>query len=235
MLKSVVNENDRVVVLFAGKLENGNAPLLLRKFIESNGFEKRVIPIGFRPDINEVFAHCDIYMGTCPMSGGLMSQYAAANAKPILQYYPPERFPDNETESVICVHKQIKISFTDKRAFLDEACKLINNADYRIMRGTEIKSCMLTEPEFNQLFAISLSNHISPISIEEPGIHYNALTQWWLDIGNQGYFDVPSYTYLVLGVRGLIDAPFITLKYIFDRYISKKFLNSNWYLNKFRK
>ena len=234
LLKSVVNENDEVVVLFSCKHDNGNAPAILSKFIVTNGFEKKVIPLGFRPDINEVFAHCDIYMGTSPMSGGLMSQYAAANAKPILQYYPPERFPDNETESVICVHKQIEISFTDKRAFLDEACKLINNADYRISRGNEIKSCMLTEPEFNQLFAISLSNHISPVSIKEPGIHYNALTQWWLDIGNQGYFDAPAFIYAVLGLKGFKDAPLITLTYLYDRHIVKKIFNPDWYLNKFR-
>jgi len=235
LLKSIVNENPQVVVLFAGKLENGNAPLLLRKFIESNKFEKRVIPIGFRPDINEVFAHCDIYMGTCPMSGGLMSQYAAANAKAILQYYPSDRFPDNETESVICVHHEMQISFTDKREFLDEANHLISDADYRIRRGQEIKSCMLTEEEFNQFFVQSMLNHISSFDIVEPGVHFDALTQWWLDIGNQGYFDALAYIHSVLGFRGLIDAPIITFAYLYNRYVSKKLFNYNWYLSKFRK
>lgn len=235
LLKSIVTENPSVIVLFAGKLENGNAPLLLKTFIESNGFEKNVIPIGFRSDINEVFSNCDIFMGTCPMSGGLMSQYAAVNAKPILQYYPPERFPDNETESVICVHQQMKISFTDKREFLNEARHLINDANYRTTRGKEIQSCMLTEKEFNQLFIKCMRNHITPTPIVEPGVYYDALTNWWLDIGKDGYFDAPSYIFSVLGVWGLIDAPVITLGYLFDRYVTKKFFNFKWILSKFRK
>lgn len=232
LLKAVVEENPSVIVLFAGKLENGNAPLLLRQFIERNGFEDRVIPIGFRADINEVFANCDIYMGTCPMSGGLMSQYAAANAKPILQYYPQERYPDNETESVICIHKDLSISFTDTRLFLDEAKRLIADASYRKTRGEEIQSAMITEEEFNLLFAQSQDTHHTPVKITEPGVYFDALTQWWIDIGNQGYYDAPAYVFSVLGYSGLKDAPFITTGYLIDRYLRKKVLNPGWIKSK---
>lgn len=43
-----------------------------------------VFLIGDRHDINEVFKHSDIFLNTYPIGGGLMTQYAAANSKPIL-------------------------------------------------------------------------------------------------------------------------------------------------------
>lgn len=235
LLRSILSENPQAIVLFAGKLENGNAPLILRDFIAANQFEERIIPLGFRPDINEVFKHCDIYMGTCPMSGGLMSQYAAVNAKPILQYYPPERFPDNETESVICIHRQMDISFVDKRKFLDEAQRLIQDKSYREKRGEDIRACMIDEDDFNRMFAKSLTDHRTPVDIEKLQIHYDALTNWWIAIGNKGYFDVFAFIFEVLGHNGFLEVPAVSFSFWWNRNFTTKLLNASWYRLKLRK
>ncbi len=229
LVKSVLNENPNAVVLFACKLTNNEGPKILKKFIQDNHFEQRFINIGFRPDINEVFKNCDIFMGTCPMSGGLMSQYAAVNSKPILQYYPANRFPDNETESVICYNDKIDISYTDKKSFLKEAKRLIDNVTYRTEKGEKIKSCMITEDQFNKLFAKSIETHITPVEIEYVKVHYDALTNWWIEIGNKGYYDASAFIYEVLGIGGLFEVPKIISTYLFKRYIIGKVLDINRY------
>ena len=229
LLRQILEQNPEVVVLFAAKLQNGLAPQILQNFIEENHFENRVLPIGFRPDINEVFAHSDIYFGTCPMSGGLMSQYAAQHSKPILQYYPPDLASNNETESVICFRESFPISFTDIDALLYEAHKLICDENYRLERGKKLQSSLITETEFNYLFAQSFENHKTPIQIKYENIQYKALTDWWIEIGNEGYFDVGGFVFQVLGKRGIFLAPCVFISYLYNRFIVSKLFSRVWY------
>ena len=124
LIKTILIENPKVIFFYAIKGFRPSDLNFVDKFIKDNNFEERFIYIGFRSDINEVFAHCDIYFGTCPASGSLMSQLAAINAKPILQYYYPNT-PDDETDSVICYNSKTKILFTNKAELLSEAKRLI--------------------------------------------------------------------------------------------------------------
>lgn len=235
LVKALLNENSEAVVLFACKLGNNQVDEILKHFIRSNGFEQRFIPIGFRPDINEVFKHCDIFMGTCPMSGGLMSQYAAVNTKPILQFYPAELSSNNETESVICFSEKLNISFTDKDIFLAQAKRLINDRIYRENFGKQIASCLITEKQFNEIFAKSIETHQNQVEIEHVEVQYDALVNWWLQIGDKGYYDIRGYVYSILGIRGLVEAPCITAEYLCKRYLTDKLFNYKWYLAKIRK
>ena len=65
--------------------------------IKSNKFTSKIYDffIGRRKRmaaIDAVFENCDIYLGTYPICGGLMSQYAAMHAKPILAYFEKNAF-----------------------------------------------------------------------------------------------------------------------------------------------
>lgn len=208
----ILRTNPKAVIIYANKALNSEGKKFLDAFISNNNLENKFIPIGFRKDVNEVLKHCDIYMGTCPMSGGLMSQYAATNAKPILQYYPENLFAFEETESMICFNDKLKISFTDKKDFLDEAEKLIANEDYRIRKGKELQKCMINEDEFNSLFKKSLDTHQTQIEIENISINFDDIEQWWLEVNNEGYYDAGSYTYSILGIKNYLLAPGFVLK-----------------------
>lgn len=217
LAKNMLEENPTSIILFANKILNEEGQKFLDNFIVSNNFEDRFIPIGFRPDINEVFAHCDIFMGTSPMSGGLMSQYAGLNSKPILQYYPKELFAFEETESMICFNKKIKISFTDKNEFLLEAKRLIDDSTYRKKRGQEINECMITEKQFNTLFEMSLETHISQVSIEKVNISYPHLEKWWLEVNNNGFSNVGRYIIGILGFNTFFHVPSLMIRYYLNR------------------
>jgi hypothetical protein len=143
LVKQILDDNQNAVFLFAGTGDY----FQMNNFIKKNGLEHKFILLGLRSDINEVFKHCDIYMGTYPKGGGLMSLYAAMNGKPILNYKTEEE--GFEVEEVVCQIKNCKITFTDKENFFIEAKRLINNVDYRQQRGSQIRSCLNTKEQFN--------------------------------------------------------------------------------------
>lgn len=49
----------------------------------------RFYVLGFRNDIIELFRKVDVYIGTYPIGGGLMTQIAASNNLPVVQYASP--------------------------------------------------------------------------------------------------------------------------------------------------
>ena len=221
LVKNVLEHNPNAIIFFANKVSNEEGLKFLDNFIVSNNFQERFILIGFRPDINEVFARCDIFMGTCPMSGGLMSQYAGVNFKPILQYYPKELFAFEETESMICFNKTMKISFTDKVEFLNEAKHLIDDSTYRIKKGQEINECMITESQFNSLFEKSIQTNVSQVNIENVNVSYLHLEKWWLEVNNKGFSDVGRFIMGILGFNSIFFVPSLIIRYNFNRLYSK--------------
>lgn len=220
---NILSQNPNAVILYANKGINDYGNNLMHEFIIKNRFENRFIPIGFRRDINEVMMHCDIYMGTFPMSGGLMSQHAAINAKPILQFYPTSLFSFEETESMICFREKFDISFTDEKRFLEEAKRLIDSEAYRRKQGKKLQEAMITQEEFEKIFEASLETHQTQLSIEKVNINYTALEQWWIDVNNRGYYDAGSFILSVLGKAKYQSIPIstLTLKYIVNRVIHK--------------
>jgi hypothetical protein len=215
LVKEILEQNPKAVILFANKALNNKAEIFLNSFIKENNLHNRLIPIGFREDLNEVMKHCDVYLGTCPMSGGLMSQHAAVNSKPILQYYPKELISFEETESMICFNEKISISFDNKKELLKEAKRLIDDKEYRIIKGKQLSSCMINENDFNHLFSKTIDTNKTQIPIEFKTINYKAIEKWWLDINNHGFYDAGGFINKVLGNYRYLYVPFLAIKYIY--------------------
>ena len=157
LVKCVLYDNPKAVLLFATKNGLRTQQDFLERFVKDNHLEKQFYFIGFRPDINEVFAHCDIFFGTCPVCGSLTSQLAAMNRKPILQYYLPGT-DDDETEQALNYNNpELQISFTNKEAFRAEAKRLINDATYRKQQGELAYQSTIKPEQFNKVF-VELEN-----------------------------------------------------------------------------
>lgn len=183
LVKQLLNENPESVLLFAGAGED--TPII--KFIKENNFEQRFILIGNRIDINEVFKHCDIFLGTFPFGGGLMTQYAALHTKPILAYTTPEL--DGKVESFVCHHNNVLLTFTDKNLFFEEARRLIGDAEYRRKKGSEVKDCMITQKQFDELFVQTISDNKSVFTYSDVSTNHEARFQLYLEQENNFQFD----------------------------------------------
>lgn len=201
LIVRLLAENPNAVILYAGKEKSDEQNVALHRFAKGNDIYKRLIPLGFRTDINEVFAHCDIYMGTTPMSGGLMCQYAAYNSKPILQYYGPDMAANNETEQVINYNGSTKISYTDITDFLCEAKRLIEDEAYRLHRGKELYDCLIRKEQFHQLLKQTIDTHKTQVQIQKQIINYKVFTNWWFYLEKRGISKSRDYLLSLLKRR----------------------------------
>ena len=220
LVKRLLQTYPQVVFLFATKnIPEGDAGI--RRFISDNHFEGRFIYIRFRPDIYQVFAHCDIYMGTCPTSGSLMSQLAAINGKPILQYYSPGT-PDDETEQALCINERFSISFDNEESFFEEADRLISDPSYRECQGRRLKEAMMQREQFNKLAVNTLMSNESGMTIEEYPVDYHNLDNRWHYLEKEGYLDSLRYIYGLLGSKACMkSAPGIFIKKNLNRFFNE--------------
>lgn len=219
LVKCVLDTFPEVVFLFATKID-GIGMEFLKSFIHENNYEGRFVYTKFRPDINEVLAHVDIFMGTSPVCGSLMSQLAARNATPILQYYYPET-PDDETEQAICINEQFLISFDNEEAFMNEAGRLIKDVDYRKMQGERLQRAMMTENQFNELVKDTLAVNQTQIPLRSYAFDYQQLDDRWFALEQSGFINSMAYLYDLLGIRKCIAyAPILFIKKHINRLIN---------------
>ena len=222
LIAKVLNDNPNVVVLFATKADTRNVYCnIIAKYGESNNIQDRLIPIGFRDDINEVFANCDIFFGTTPMSGGLMTQYAAYNSKPILQYYLPDLSANNETEQVLNYNSHVEISFTNDEDFLKEANKLIASKEYREKCGKAIHDSLITKEQFDVLLKNTIKDNKSIVPIEKIYINYDAFTDWWFYLEKVGISQVRKYLMSLIGRKKYILMPLSSIVLSFTRLLGR--------------
>lgn len=109
---------------------------------------ERVHCIGMRKDINEVFNHSDIYLATYPLVGGLMTQYAATYARPILAY--GEKDDANLIEGVVN-HKLAAVNtLYSLESFKTYAQKLLTDKKFREEEGLKNQHAIIDENDFSR-------------------------------------------------------------------------------------
>lgn len=211
LVKAILDRYPNVVFLFATKrITKGLANI--NEFIEKNHFERRFFYIDYRPDIFQVFAHCDIYMGTTPISGALMSQLAAINEKPILQYYQPGT-QDDETEQALCINDHFSISFSSINGFLEEADRLINDLEYRKEKGKRLSHSMIQPSQFNSVVKNTLETNETWKEINPVKINFDLIDKRWHLQERTGYTKTIPYLYSLLGFKQcLVFAPTLFFK-----------------------
>ena len=149
LMGSLLSLSPKVIILVAG---SGDMKLF-RESIHSLTNKDRVYYIGNRKDINEVFRHCDIYLDTYPMNGGLMEQFACVNAKPLLIYsdFNVPVIEKSQTGEIPHVYSKIE-------NLLHYAKRLILDDDYRRDEGRRNVQFVCKEDTFNTRFERLLAN-----------------------------------------------------------------------------
>lgn len=219
LVKRLLDTFPDVVFWFATKMGD-NANVFMEKFIKDNHYEGRFFYTPFRKDINEVLAHVDIFIGTCPVCGSLMSQLAARNATPILQYYYPGT-PDDETEQAICVNDEFQISFNNEDAFMAEAKKLVGDAEYRKKQGERLKKAMVSTEQFNAMVKTAIKTNKTPMPLKPFDVDYKILDDRWFELEKLGHVNIVPYLLGVLGKRNSIR--FLPCVYIKKQLVRIKF------------
>lgn len=191
MMKHIFDKYPNTVLYFAG---DGNIKPL-QKFIKDNSLENRWILIGNRKDIIPVIQEMDIFIGTYPISGGLMSYVAAACNKPVVTYTDPLLLC-NEIEGVFgTLPANIKMTFMDIDSYYNEIGKLINNKDYRIQKANELFEILLSPEYFNNNLKELLNKNINIIEMNNIVIDTNKFCNLYLEMENNF---IHSYSRILL-------------------------------------
>lgn len=226
LVKQVLQDNPKAVILYAIKNRMGKTGEFLDSFVRDNHLEKQFIYIGFRSDISEVFAHADIFMGTCPVCGSLTSQLAAINHKPILQYYLPNTY-DDETEQAVCYNApELQISLSEAKAFLAEAKRLIDDVEYRKQRGKEMYQSTLKPDQFNKIFIEAITTNVAACPRKEVDYKEVFTRWWWLE--EMGFKDNLSFLYGKMKAYNLSVCS-ISWKFHYRRFVETKLLSWKWW------
>lgn len=158
MVKRVLDEIPDVIWVHAGDGVNVIEDMLYKVMDET--YRSRVYLLGHRNDIAEIFNHCDIYVNSYPVGGGLMSLYAAYYGKPILS------LKSRSVDGVVGQLHPIKLSFDTMDAFCEEMHKLVRDNAYRVSKGEQVHRCIITEGFFNDLFSKLCTSHTNVLPYE---------------------------------------------------------------------
>ena len=232
LVKRILQDNPKAVLLFATKNGLSKQQDFLKRFVKENHLEKQFRFIGFRPDINEVFAHADIFLGTCPVCGSLTSQLAALNHTAILQYYLPGT-DDDETEQALNYNNpELQLSFTDKEAFLAEAKRLINDKEYREQKAELAYRSTIKQEQFNKVFMDAITTNNAPCPTKKVDYTEVARRWWWPE--QMEFENHLGYVEPMMKHYGLLHkVPMLWLKYNYRRFFEQKLFSPAWYRYKF--
>ncbi len=147
----------------------------------------RVVQIGIRSDIDDVFNHVDIYLGTYPMMGGLMSQYAAKHGLPIISYHDKGDVMNYVEEMVNQYQNEFK-SFSTMDELVKYATKLIKDIDFRESEGVKLRNGIMTEKKFDVEFKNLISSQKTHWEIKKDKIDYESFFGRYLELENTNRF-----------------------------------------------
>lgn len=179
ILEKVLSIAPNVYILIAGFSQCDAFNQKIDKIKE----KERILQIGVRKDIDAVFDNCDIYLGTYPMMGGLMSQYAAIHAKPIIAYHE-EGDVMNAVEDMVNFYQNEFKSFTNLDEMVEYATRLVNDKLFRESQGKLLQNGMMNAERFNNAFIDVINRHQPISSWKKEEIDYESFFERYLDLEN---------------------------------------------------
>lgn len=215
LCKRVLDACPDAIILYAGANVGNIGNSVLEDGINEFEMQGRFISIGYRNDMIEVFRHCDVFLDTYPIGGGVMCQFAAQCSKPILDY------KNTAIQESVGQKKDCHFTYYIEDDFVKEATRLYNDATYREHRGEEMHNAVVSKEEFDhallsfmssgkKIYGVKWDDHFIPREYStEDAINYNnkALFVFYYQLfkylGRDSIWLMPGNC-LSFGVEGII-------------------------------
>lgn len=152
IVKRILDENKNAEFYFSGGGAFGKLGQMsyIDKQIRSLDLGVRFHVLGFRNDIVALMQNMDLYLGTYPMGGGLMTQIAASNGVPVVQY-ATKGLSDHTDEFLIACDDAEKVLYIeDEDGLCKEIRRLVSDSEYRKKRGGALRKQVLHTDDFNE-------------------------------------------------------------------------------------
>lgn len=183
-IKYIVENHKDTIVLYAG----GGNTKPFEKFIKDNKLSDKVFLIKERKDIVEIFKNCYFYLGTYPISGGLMTQYAVANKKLPIAYSHPE-LKTNFIESLLINVNNRRFTFTNLRDYYGMIDKLIDNPKYKNKLEESLNNLLVTPAEFAENLAMAIENKSTMFLFKKDEINIDKFSDLYFQMENDYLHD----------------------------------------------
>lgn len=156
ILDRLLTGHEDLVFLYAGTGDDSEIVKLQTKF------PGRVYRIDERTDLFELMEHCTFYLNTFPFIGGLMMQFAV-DAKKVPLTLKKEGVSDENKE--ILIHQDL-VEYDDVDSLISEADRLLDDEEYRIRRGEELKADLISAEDFANELKNALDNHRTKYEVQ---------------------------------------------------------------------
>lgn len=166
MVTRILEENDNTIFWYAGE---GNRKYLKNLKLK---FPNRVYYTEERADLLQVLKHCDIYLNTYPISGGLMLQYSVLASR-----IPVSLKHDDDIYGVINKDVQKAFTFDDVSDLCNEVSRLLNNESYRKVIEKTLSGAIITEKEFNAQFSKLLTEEKTDYVVDTKPVNINVFQE----------------------------------------------------------
>lgn len=157
LIDRILEENSNAIIVLISLGYNK----VIEKSIKKCKNKDRIIKLGYRKDIFELYGHIDIYLSTFPLGGGLMSQYAAICEKPILSYIGKGN-ANRSISSFFNDNVDAVKSFTNMSDYFEYAHQLCKDKNFRISEGKKIRAAIQVPHQFKDGLSDIMERNISP-------------------------------------------------------------------------
>lgn len=195
LCKRVLDECPNAIILYAGANAGNIGNSVLTDGIEEFGMQGRFISIGYRNDMIEVFRHCDVFLDTYPIGGGVMCQFAAQCSKPIVNFRLT-RMDESVAQKAEC-----HFTYYTEDDFVSEAVRLYKDNQYRQQRGGEMKNAVVTKAEFDEALLSFISDKVRafPVKWDDSFVAKTLSTEDAINYNNKALFVFYYFLFKNLG------------------------------------
>lgn len=216
IVKYILSNYSDTIFLFLG---NGDSKYIL-SFIKENNYQNRFYYQSERKDIYEVFCHCDLYLNTYPLIGGLMTQYACVAGK-IPLTLNDRKDHCNDISELLIGSKGREIEFDNIDELKSKLDFYMQNPDVLATKSEQMRDAVISPEMFNRVFLKYLTDErpLTQMVFKSYNIDIDKFAEQYLERLN----DNNSLTYYRLFVdrrlKTFFHFPTYYFKYAFNRII----------------
>ena len=158
IVKHVLDKHDDAIFLYLG---NGDCSYF-DDFIKNNNFQGRFFYYPERNDIYGVLKHCDLYLNTYPLIGGLMTQYACVAGKLPITLNENGKNDCNNVDELLLGKSNVQIQYNTKEACENAIDFYLDNPDKLKRVGEKVRRDLIDKKMFRKFLLDYLAGDREP-------------------------------------------------------------------------
>ena len=209
LVKYILTKYQDTIFLFLG---NGDSSYI-QKFIDENGFQDRMYYQTERKDIWEIFRHCDLYLNTYPLIGGLMTQYACLAGKiPLTLNDTNDKC--NDIYELMLNHFDLDFQLDSIEKYKTKIDEYMQSPEKLKYHGKILRDSIIRPEIFKELFFKYLQQPSNLLNINEYDIDISRFSEQYINRFNEDNGIQYYLNFYRKDIRYLLNFSLYYIKYI---------------------